>query len=193
VEGAVLIDPGLVRDLGAFVVSRLYVGTDGAPGTDERVRSAILAAEPFAAVGLATERYVPNPVYTEIGRIVVLGLLMTMALAGCSLAVAVTTAVAERRRQFVFLRSAGMPASSLRAVVLLQAGIPLVAVAAFSGLLGVVVAEGILLVLGVGDLPLPILGIAGLLVASVTVAMAIVGLTLPSLERMTRPATLRVE
>jgi hypothetical protein len=189
----VLVDPRVVERLDAFAVTSLYVGTDGTPGASERIRSALLAAEPFAAVALATDRFVANPVFAEIGRIVVLGLLMTMALAGCSLAVAVTTSVAERRRQFVFLRSAGMPASSLRAVVVLQAGIPLVTVALFSGLLGVAVAEGMLLVLGVGDVPLPGLAIAGLLAGSVGVAMAIVALTLPSLERMTRPATLRVE
>jgi hypothetical protein len=40
---------------------------------------------------------------------------------------------------------------------------------------------------------LPGLAIAGLLAGSVGVAMAIVALTLPSLERMTQPATLRVE
>ncbi len=190
---AAIVDPSVVPDVDAFAVTQVFVATDGTPAAEERVRSAILAIEPFAAVGLAEERFVANPVYEEVANIVVLGLLMTMLLAGSSLAVAVTTAVAERRRQFVFLRSAGMPASSLRAVVLLQAGVPLVAVAAFSALLGTAVAEGILVMLGVDDLPLPGIATLALLAASVGVAMAVVALTLPGLERMTRPASLRVE
>ena len=52
--------------------------------------------------------------------------------------------ILERRRQFALLRSAGMPVSRLRALVLLQAGAPLVAVAVFSAALGIVVAQAIL-------------------------------------------------
>ncbi len=105
---------------------------------------------------------------------------------------AVTTATLERRRQFVFLRSAGMPASGLRATILLQAGVPLTAVAVVSAVLGAVVGVGVLQV-AAGQLVLPDASLIGIVAVSVVVAMAVVVLTLPPLERMTRPASLRHE
>lgn len=191
----VLIDPVALADpaaASAFPVTRIHIATDGSPGVGERVRNAIVAAAPAAYVTLQQEG--PNFAgpYEEIGRIVAIGLLGTLALAGCSLAVAVTTATLERRRQFVFLRSAGMSASGLRATILLQAGVPLVAVAGASALLGVIVGAAVVWIAG-GTVALPDVSMAGVLLASLAVAMLIVALTLPPLERMTRPASLRHE
>jgi len=190
-----LIDPSALDDPSAianFPVSRVYVATDGSPGVGERVRTAIVAASPASIVRLEEERVAGNSQFAEIGRIVAIGLLGTLALAGCSLAVAVTTATLERRRQFVFLRSAGMSASGLRATILLQAGAPLVAVALASALLGVLVGIAVVWIAG-GSLAIPDGSLVGVLVASLTVAMLIVALTLPPLERMTRPASVRHE
>ena len=147
---------------------------------------------PASSVRLAEERFAANSQFEEIGRIVAVGLVGTLALAGCSLAVAVTTATLERRRQFVFLRSAGMPASSLRATLLLQAGVPLTAVATASALLGALVGVAILWI-AAGVVALPDVSLVGVLVVSLAVAMGIVALTLPPLERLTRPASIRHE
>jgi predicted lysophospholipase L1 biosynthesis ABC-type transport system permease subunit len=173
-------------------VTRIHITTDGSPGVGDRVRDAILAAAPAAYVNLQRDGPTIAGPYEEIGRIVAIGLLGTLALAGCSLAVAVTTATLERRRQFVFLRSAGMSASGLRATILLQAGVPLVAVAGASALLGVMVGVAVVWIAG-GTVAMPDAGLVGVLVASLAVAMLIVALTLPPLERMTRPASLRHE
>jgi hypothetical protein len=191
----VIIDPVALADPGAalaFPVTRIHVATDGSPGVGERVRNAVMAAAPAARVGLEREGTATVGPFEEIGRIVAIGLMGTLALAGCSLAVAVTTATLERRRQFVFLRSAGMSASALRATVLLQAGVPLVAVAGASALLGVIVGAAVVWIAG-GTVAMPNAGLLGVLVASLAVAMLIVALTLPPLERMTRPASLRHE
>lgn len=189
-----LIDPAVlgVETAATFAVSRLHVATDGSAGVDERVRTAVVAREPAAFVRFESERISMNSQFEEIGRIVAMGLVGTLALAGCSLAVAVTTATLERRRQFVFLRSAGMAASGLRATILLQAGVPLTAVAVVSAMLGGLVGVGVLWV-AAGVLVLPDASLVGIVAASVVVAMAIVVLTLPPLERMTRPASLRHE
>jgi hypothetical protein len=189
-----LIDPSaLGPDVArAFPVSRVHVATDGSSGADERVRTAVVTREPAAFVRFESERIAMNSQFEEIGRIVAMGLVATLALAGCSLAVAVTTATLERRRQFVFLRSAGMPASALRATILLQAGVPLTAVAIVSTALGGVVGVAVLWVV-TGTVVMPDVSLFGIVAASVIVAMAIVVLTLPPLERMTRPASLRHE
>jgi hypothetical protein len=190
-----LIDPAALADpaaASAFPVTRIHIATDGSPGVGERVRDAILAAAPAAYVTLQQEGPTIEGPYEEIGRIVAIGLLGTLALAGCSLAVAVTTATLERRRQFVFLRSAGMSASGLRATILLQAGVPLVAVAGASALLGVIVGMAVVWIAG-GTVALPDVSMVGALGGSLVVAMLIVALTLPPLERMTRPESLRHE
>ena len=131
--------------------------------------------------------------FEEFGRVVGLGLIGTLVLAGCSLAVAVTTSVLERRRQFALLRSAGMPVSRLRALVLLQAGAPLLAVAAFSAVLGIAVAQLILRLATVDAVPWPDPSLALILGASLIGALAVVALMLPPLERLTRPETARAE
>ena len=192
---ALLIDPAAIGGLDAvqaFPVTRIFVTTDDA-GVAERIRTAVVRADPTAQVRVAGEPIAGSETFAEIGRVVALGLVGSLGLAGCSLAVAVTTATLERRSQFVFLRSAGMPVSGLHATVLLQAGVPLVVVAAFSTALGIGVALVVLQIAGVSDPPVPDPSLFATLVASLAVAMGIVGLTLPPLERMTRPASLRYE
>ena len=166
--------------------------TDGSSGSSDRVRTLVVAAAPASRIRLAEDRVANNGTFAEIGRVVALGLLGTLALAGCSLAITVTTSTLDRRRQFVFLRSAGMPASALRATILLQAGVPLLVVSVVSAILGAVVAAAILWVFR-ASVFLPDPSLVGVLVLSLAVAMLIVALTLPPLERMTRPASLRHE
>jgi putative ABC transport system permease protein len=107
--------------------------------------------------------------------------------------VAVTTSVLERRRQFALLRSAGMPVSRLRALVLLQAGAPLLAVARLSAALGVAVAQVILRLATVDAVPWPDPSLGLTLAASLLGALLVVALMLPPLERMTRPESARAE
>ena len=131
--------------------------------------------------------------YVEFGRVVELGLVGSLVPAGCSLAVAVTTGTLDRRRQFAMLRSAGMPVSGLRAVVLLQAGVPLVAVASASALLGIAVAQLILRLAAAPVIAWPDASLVVLLAVSLVLAMVVVALTLPALERLTRPESVRAE
>ena len=175
--------------------TRFYVGTDGSASTGEGVRTAVLASVPTAYARLASESRDSSRVYEEFGRVVGLGLIGTLVLAGCSLAVAVTTGVLERRRQFALLRSAGMPVSRLRALVLLQAGAPLLTVATFSAALGIVVAQVILRLASRTEIavPWPDPSLALILGASLLGALGVVALMLPPLERLTRPETARAE
>jgi len=191
---AVIIDPSaLGRDVENLPFKRLYVATDGTAATAERVRAAIQAVDPMALVALAGDPLDRAPQFAEVARIVGLGLIGSLALAGCSLAVATITGLLQRRRQFALLRAAGMPISRLRALILLQAGVPLLVVSAFSALLGVVVAQGVLRVAGVESAPLPDLSLLAVLGASLLVAMGVVVATLPAADRLTRPQSLRSE
>jgi predicted lysophospholipase L1 biosynthesis ABC-type transport system permease subunit len=189
-----ILDPSAFGDAGAgFPVTRLYVTTDGAAASGERVRAAIQATDPTAWVYIANGKVSSVPQFAEVSRIVGLGLIGSLLLAGCSLAVATMTGLIERRREFTFLRAAGMPVSRLRVLVLLQAGVPLVVVSAFSALLGVGVAQAILRMATVAEVPMPDPSLAGVLGASLIAAMMVVAATLPAVDGLTRPTSLRSE
>jgi hypothetical protein len=190
----VILDPSTFGDAGAgFPVTRLYVTTDGAAASGERVRAAVQAVDPTAWVFIPSGKVSSVPQFAEVARIVGLGLIGSLLLAGCSLAVATMTGLLERRREYTFLRAAGMPVSRLRVLVLLQAGVPLVVVSGFSALLGVVVAQAILRMATVAEVPMPDPSLVGVLGVSLAVAMAVVVATLPAVDGLTRPTSLRSE
>src|SRR5664280_3591274 len=194
----VIIDPSVFGDAAAgFFVTRLYVTTDGGAASGERVRAAVQAMDVTATVFLADTKVSSVPQFAEVARIVGLGLIGSLLLAGCSLAVATMTGLLERRREFTFLRAAGMPVARLRALVLLQAGVPLVVVSGFSALLGVGVAQVILRIASASasaaEVPMPDPSLALVLGVSLAVAMAVVVATLPAVDGLTRPTSLRSE
>jgi ABC-type antimicrobial peptide transport system permease subunit len=190
----VIIDPSAFAAAGRQPSpTTFYVDTDGSAATAERVRTAVMASVATAYVRLGSEDRETSHVYQEFGRVVGLGLIGSLVLAGCSLAVAVTTGVLERRRQFALLRSAGMPVSRLRALVMLQAGAPLVAVALVSAVLGIVVAQLVLRLADAATVPWPNGSLVVTLGVSLAGAMAVVVLMLPPLERLTRPDAIRIE
>jgi hypothetical protein len=188
-----IVEPDALPAGSVVSPTKFYVTTDGSASTGEQLRTAVLAAVPTAYVRLAAESRATSRVYEEFGRVVGLGLIGTLVLAGCSLAVAVTTSVLDRRRQFALLRSAGMPVARLRALVLLQAGAPLLAVAVLSAVLGIAVAQVILRLATVDAVPWPDPSLGLTLAASLLGALLVVALMLPPLERMTRPETARAE
>ena len=102
-----IIEPDALTGPRAPSPTKFYVTTDGSAATGERLRTTVLESVPTAYVRLAAESRSTSRVFEEFGRVVGLGLIGTLVLAGCSLAVAVTTSVLERRRQFALLRSAG--------------------------------------------------------------------------------------
>ena len=188
-----VVEPDALPAGSVVAPTRFYVTTDGSPRTGEELRTAVVSAVPTAYVRLAAESRATSRIYQEFGRVVGLGLIGTLVLAGCSLAVAVTTSVLERRRQFALLRSAGMPVSRLRVLVLLQAGAPLLAVATLSAGLGIAVAQVILRLATVDAVPWPDPSLGLTLGASLFGALLVVAMMLPPLERMTRPETARAE
>jgi predicted lysophospholipase L1 biosynthesis ABC-type transport system permease subunit len=145
------------------------------------VRSIAAAPHTGAEIATATTRIVD-----ELGRIVTLGVVMTMAVAGASLAVAVTGSLLDRRRPFALLRLSGVTLRTLRSILMLEAAGPLVAVAILSGLLGVAVSQLLLRLVGGGaDVPLPDASFVMLMLASVVGALVVVAGTLPLVGPMT--------
>ena len=183
-----VIEPSAVDDderaiRPAFVLA----STDGTRAAIEGARTVLETALPTsgpatgAEIGTAATRIVD-----ELGRIVTLGVVLTMAVAGASLAIAVTGGLLDRRRPFALLRLSGVPLRNLRSVVLLEAAAPLIAVALLSALLGVLVSQLLLrLVSSNRAVPLPDPSLAALLAAGVVGALAIVAAMLPLVGPLT--------
>ena len=158
-----IIDPSVVegdgRDLRPLFV---LAATDGAQTTIERVRTALEVAMPTGGPATGAEVVAAlTRIVDELGRVVMLGVVMTMAVAGASLALAVAGGLLDRRRPFALLRQSGVTLRQLRMVMLLEAAAPLTAVAVLSAALGVLVSQLLLGVTGFfnpaagADIPLP--------------------------------------
>ena len=172
------------RDIRALFV---LASTDGTRTAVERARTVLEVAMPTSGPATGAEvAAAATRIVDELGRLVTLGVVLTMAVAGASLAIAVTGSLLDRRRPFALLRLSGVPLRKLRSVLLLEAAPPLIAVAVVSGILGVLVSQLLLrLVLGNASVPLPDPSLAVLLVAGVVGALAIVAGTLPLVGPLT--------
>jgi hypothetical protein len=127
-------------------------------------------------------------------RISNLALAVTLVIAGSSLAVSVAGSILDRRRPFGLLRLAGTRLSDLRRVVLTEAAAPLLAVAVVTAGLGLTVTALTL----ASDPTGPTFHLPGTaywvaLLGGLAAALVVVAATLPLLNRLTTPDTVRFE
>jgi hypothetical protein len=184
----VLIEPSAVEGEATAIRPRFaLIATDGDPTTIERARTQLVRAMPTSGPATGAEvRATATGIVDEIGRIVTLGVVMTMAVAGASLAIAVTGGLMDRRRPFALLRLTGVPLRQLRSVLMLEAAAPLAAVAVLGGVLGVLVSQLLVRFIAPGAaVPLPEPSLAVLLVASVIGALVVVAGMLPLVGPLT--------
>ena len=87
----------------------------------------------------------------------------------------------------------GMPIHKLRAMILLEAGAPLLATAILSAVLGLVAGEAMLQSVARVPVPMPDLVIVPVLAAGLIGAMLVVSATLPLLGRITATEATRFE
>jgi hypothetical protein len=120
---------------------------------------------------------------------------LTLIVAGCSLAVAVGGSLVERKRPFTLLRLTGTAKSTLYRVVFLEAVLPLVAATVIAAGIAYVIS-----VLTVGKLapagtPVPVPGHAYFLTmgAGLIASLLVILLSLPLLGRITGPENVRFE
>jgi ABC-type lipoprotein release transport system permease subunit len=184
-----------VGALDALPLSAVAVTTNGRTPTVERVRTQLQAAIPGAEVVTGRDLNSDNrQQLSNIERLANVALLLTLVIAGCSLAVSVAGGLVERKRPFALLRLAGMPLRQLHRVVFAEAAAPLLVVAAASAALGFAVC-GLMLEV-IRDAPsfrLPTFGYWAALGAGLGLALLIVGATLPLLDRLTSLETARFE
>jgi hypothetical protein len=185
-------------------VSKLYlqavlIKVNGA-STLERVRTFLVTHTAQSASGTAPRTFgeavqARQAVASTVQRLFDVAVVLTLIVAGCSLAVAVGGSLVERKRPFTLLRLTGTPTSALYRVVFLEAVFPLAAATIIAA--GTAYAISVLTVqkMAPAGTPLPVLGhvyyltMAGGLAASLLVILA----SLPLLGRITGPGNVRFE
>ena len=178
--GAVLVqvnDPATLERIRTLLSS--YTAGAGASG----------APQTFGEVAQARATLTDDIVHVALAMVV-----LTLLVAGCSLAVAVGGGLVERKRPITLLRLSGTPAPTLYRMVLLESVLPLVLAAVLAAGAGLAVAVPVVgQVAARASITLPgagyLLTTGGGLLASLLVIAA----ALPLLGRITRPDSVRFE
>jgi FtsX-like permease family len=128
-------------------------------------------------------------------RLVYLAVALTILVAGCSLAVSVGGGLMERKRPFTLLRVGGTPVRTLYRVVFLEAVVPLAAATVVAAALAYVMSVLIVWRLAPAGTAIPQLGHVyyATMGAGLAIALVVIGVTLPLLNRMTGPDSVRFE
>jgi len=191
--------PAASENLSNLYLQAVLIKVNG-PATLERVRTCLVTHTPQSVSGTAPRTFgeavqARQGVAATVQRLVYIAVVLTLIVAGCSLAVAVGGSLVERKRPFTLLRLTGTPTSTLYRVVLLEAVFPLVAATVVAA--GTAYGIAILTVRAIAPAgtPLPVLGhvyyltMAAGLAASLLVILA----SLPLLGRITGPGSVRFE
>jgi len=128
--------------------------------------------------------------YQQLANVV---LLISLPIAGCSLAVSIAGGLAERRRPFSLLRLTGVPLAVLRRVVTLEAAVPLLVSVVVSASAGLLAAALFLRAQLDQTLQPPGAAYYALIAGGVIASLAIISSTLPLLGRVTGPDSARNE
>jgi hypothetical protein len=183
------------QGLKGLPVQLIAVATDGSASAIDRTEAVLDRAYPFvSSTNLFGEIDAGTAqLLTELKTASEVVILASLLIAGCSLAVATAAGVSERKRPFSLLRLTGVPLSVLQRVVALETAAPLIVIALASAVIGLVASDLFLRSqLGLTLRPPGVtyyLIVLGGLVGS----LAIIGPTLPLLNRITRPQDTRTE
>ncbi|MBN1632436.1 MAG: ABC transporter permease [Thermoleophilia bacterium] len=192
---ALVLDAPLIPDASS-TTKHLVVLTDGGQASIERVRTTLEVANPSEQVPYTVGEMlaVEDALLDSLRRMVDVGMVLCLVIAGCSLAVSVAGGLVERKRAFALLRLTGMPLRRLYRAVLLEAAVPLLLAAVVSAGVGFLVAALVFWNTDGGfTVATPGVGYFALLIGGLLAALAIVGATLPLVGRMTEPQTARAE
>jgi len=168
--------------------------------TLERVRTFLVTHTPQSVSGTAPRTFgeavqAREGVVATVQRLFYIAVILTLVVAGCSLAVAVGGSLVERKRPFTLLRVTGTATATLYRVVLLEAVFPLVTASVVAA--GTAYGISVLTVRAIAPAgtPLPVLGHVYYLMmgAGLAASLLVILASLPLLGRITGPANVRFE
>jgi hypothetical protein len=172
-------------------VQTLVVGTNGSTAAIERARTALEISFPY--LGPPATLISSQNSYSELQHVTDVVILVSLVIAGCSLAVSTAGGLTDRKRPFSQLRLAGVPLGVLRRVVALETAVPLLVIAAISAGTGLV-AAGLFLKSQLGEsLRPPGAGYYLVVFAGLVISLSVIASALPLLERITGPEAARNE
>ena len=178
-------------------VDAINVRTDGSRAAVERARTLLENAHEYHGVSRAVhdQRHrragpLPNSDYQQLANVVIL---VSLPIAGCTLAAGIAAGLADRKRPFSLLRLTGARLNTLRRVVALEGAVPLLSVAAVA--IGTGFAAAAMNASEAQQHPMVAPGAAYyLLVAGgIIVSLGIIAATFPLLARITGPEVARNE
>jgi FtsX-like permease family len=183
--------------LATLGVDALNVGTNGTNSAVEQARTVLETAPAYVPVSapstisgiIAQENSTDND-YQQLANVVIL---VSLPIAGCTLAAGIAAGLADRKRPFSLLRLTGARLATLRRVVALEGAVPLfssAAVAIGTGFLAGAIyaseAQGHTMVA-------PGLAYYLLTAAGIIVSLGVIAATFPLLKRITGPEVARNE
>jgi len=178
-----------------LAVGAIVVETNGSTAAIERARTTLEGALPnvgppstLGEINANHQRSV-----TELQQLTSIVILVSLVIAGCSLAVSVTAGVNDRKRPFSLLRLTGVPVRELRRVVAFETAVPLLVVAVVSAGMGFLTAGLFLRSQLAETLRPPGLDYYVIVIAGVVACLGIIAATLPLIERITGPEIARNE
>jgi len=168
--------------------------------TLERARTYLVTHAIESASGTAPRTFgeavqARSGVADTVQRLIYVAVVLTIIVAGCSLAVALGGSLVERKRAFTLLRVAGTPIATLYRVVLIEAVLPLVVATAVAAATGYGLAALTVSKLAPAGTPAPVPGHAYFLTMAVGLAgsLLVIMASLPLLGRISSPRGVRFE
>jgi cell division protein FtsX len=168
--------------------------------TLEKVRTYLVTHTPQSASGTAPRTFgeavqARAVIADTVQRLIDTAVILTLIVAGCSLAVSVGGSLVERKRPFTLLRVTGTQLATLYRVVLLEAVLPLVAATILAGAVAYFVATATVEAIAPSGTPVPAPG--GVYYATMAAGLAgsllVILTSLPLLRRLTGAAGVRFE
>ena len=183
--------------LDSLGVDAINVGTNGSVPAVEQARTMLENAyanpslsAPSTIGDLIAQDDSTNNAYQQLANTVIL---VSLPIAGCTLAASIAAGLADRKRPFSLLRLAGARLATLRHVVALESAVPLLAVAAVAIGTGFAAAAEYASV--AQHYPMVAPGAAYYLITAggILVSLGIIAATFPLLARITGPEVARNE
>ncbi|MGH3258388.1 MAG: FtsX-like permease family protein [Streptosporangiaceae bacterium] len=178
-------------------VDAINVTTNGTVQAVEQARTVLENAHAYPAVStpstigdIIAQDNSANSDYQQLANVVVL---VSLPIAGCTLAAGIAAGLADRKRPFSLLRLTGAPLAILRRVVALEGAVPLLAVAAVA--IGTGFGAAAMFASEAQQHPMVAPGAAYYLLTAgaILVSLGIIAATFPLLARITGPDVARNE
>jgi FtsX-like permease family len=178
-------------------VDAVNVQTDGTVPAVEQARTLLENAHaypgrstPSTISDIVAQDHSADSDYQQLANVVIL---VSLPIAGCTLAAGIAAGLADRKRPFSLLRLTGARLATLRRVVALEGAVPLLAVAAVAIGTGFGAAEMNASLQQNHPIVPPGLAYYLLTAGGILVALGIIAVTFPLLARITGPEVARNE